>query len=260
LRQAMEQTPTKDRRRGGHSSGASPAFTSASPAVVRARRLMEAGDFAGALRAAEEVAGEDLAAAGELCEIVARVRAAYDLDEPGLLAKLRALIPDVTAADLERWRKAGEVQYRVIDGRVCYFDREPSNIFRFCAEARARRSRADPAPRPAWTLEDHLRRVTAEAARAGTAHVVPVRHRVRYRLTIPVGAPHVKQGARVRAWLPFPKVHERQREVKLIESSPAGAVVAPESAPQRTLSAEARKRISDAQKARWARYRKGRPK
>jgi len=31
-------------------------------------------------------------------------------------------------------------------------------------------------------------------------------------------------------------------------------------APRRPLSAEARKRISDAQKARWARYRKSRPK
>ena len=220
--------------------GASVAFTSTDPVIVQARGLMNEGQFT---RAEELIRGrgKDHDPAGdELLEIISRVRIAYDLDEAAMLAKLRAAIPDVTADDLLRWRNARQVQYRVIDGQVRYFGREPANIFRFCDEAKRRRRDTSP-DNPAWKLEDHLARVIAAAERDGRAEVVPIRHRVRYTLTIPPDAPSVKPGAVVRVWLPFPHEYgKRQYGVKLVGTSPAYKVLAPESAPQRTVYFEER--------------------
>ena len=75
-------------------------------------------------------------------EIVRRLRREYGLDESAMLEKLRPY-PDVTAADVHRWREAGELQHRVIDGQVRYFRREPSNLFRFSEDAKARRVKQD---------------------------------------------------------------------------------------------------------------------
>jgi hypothetical protein len=41
--------------------------------------------------------------------------------------------PISSATDL-RWRDASEIQFRLFDGHVFYFGREPSNIYRFCGE------------------------------------------------------------------------------------------------------------------------------
>ena len=144
------------------------------------------------------------------CEIIRRVRIDYSLSAADLLEKLKPSIRDVTQNDLERWRKAGEVQFRLIDGRIAYFGREPSNIFRFCGEAKDARGKA--AERADWTLEQHLARVIAEAKRTGRRQVVPIRHRVHYSLTILPDAPGLKQGAVVRVWLPFPQEYRQQQE------------------------------------------------
>src|SRR4051794_19117956 len=119
-------------------SGASLAFTTDDPVVGRARGLVAEGRFADAEAVLRESGGAAQARA-EMLDVIARIRSAYTLDEPALLKKLRPTIPDVTAADLGRWRAAGQVQFRTIDGRLLYFDREPSNVFRFCGEANRRR-------------------------------------------------------------------------------------------------------------------------
>lgn len=221
-------------------TGASAAFTSDDGLVVAARRLMNDGKLAEAERLVRTNDPKSHVGADELLDVIARIRIAYGLERDGLLARLRESIADVSADDLERWRVAGQVQYRVIDGQVCYFGREPANLFRFCEEAKRRRHEAS-ASQPAWKLEDHLARVIAAAEREAKADVLPIRHRVRYTLTISPNAPHLKPGATVRVWLPFP--HEcgsRQSGVKLLETSPRHTLLAPDSAPQRTVYFEQR--------------------
>jgi len=264
------QSPAHDR------SGASAAFTTHDPLVLRARQLADEGKFfeARAILTQKDASGDgrepatrdraprsghDLAAKDraandprdprareEMLDILDRTRAQYALDGPALLARLRESIPDASAADLERWRASGEAQYRMIDGQVRFFSREPANIFRFCDEAI--RQRKPPAPPAAgWTLVDHLARVVSEAKRTGQTQVVPIRHRVRYSLTVPADAPGLKPGALVRIWLPFPQEYSRQRDVKLISSNPHPALIAPPArgepltvAPQRTAYFERR--------------------
>ncbi len=221
-------------------SGASLAFTSTQPAVVHARQLVEQGKLAEAESFLTSSGGSSQAAV-EMREIIRRVRIDYSLSAEELLAKLKPSISDVTPNDLERWRKSGGVQYRMIDGHVAYFTREPSNIFRFCGEAKERRGDV---PEPAgWTLEKHLARVIAEARRTSRTQVVPMHHRVTYTLTILPNAPGIKKGALVRVWLPFPQEYRQQGEVKLIRTSPEFKSLAPSAtgeyplagAPQRTL-------------------------
>ncbi len=220
--------------------GASAAWTSDDPAVVRARELLTKGKFA---EAEGSLASDADPAHVEMREIIRRLRSEYTLTDEKLLAKLRKSIPDVTLADLHRWRDAGQVQHRVIDGQLLYFNREPSNIFRFCEEAKQRRV-AKPEEPPTFVLTDHLREVIAAAESSGKIEVVPIRHRITYTLTIPANPKGARRGSLVRVWLPYPQEYRQQRDVKLVSTSPTQHQVAPncegqgphfDGAPQRTI-------------------------
>jgi transglutaminase-like putative cysteine protease len=235
-------------------AGASVAFTSQDPVIVHCRELMEAGEFAKASAALDQEKPADARAADELRDVMGRVRSAYTTDPSQMLAKVKRSIPDVTAEDIERWRQAGELQYRTIDGRIVYFNREPANLFRFCEEAKRRRQMPTEA-KPAWRLEDHLARVISAAKAGGGPEVVPMRYRITYSLTVPSDAPGFKPGALVRVWLPFPQEYRQQKDVKLIRTSPGYDLLAgpskgnppKEGAAQRTIYFE--QRVADPPKA-----------
>ena len=60
-------------------------------------------------------------------------------------------------------------------------------------------------------------------------------HEIQYTVTIAETAPALKRGAPIRAWLPFPQELEQQREVRLIDASPAQYQLSPPGSPQRTI-------------------------
>jgi transglutaminase-like putative cysteine protease len=228
--------------------GASLAFTSTDLVIVAARELMEAGEFTKAIKLLDSKKPGDAQAGEELRDVMGRIRLAYASEPDVMLAKVKKAIPDVTADDLERWRKAGQLQARTIDGRVWYFDREPANLFRFCDEAKKRRKAGASKKETEWKLEDHIARVIAAAKDASGPELVPIRQRVTYRLTVPSSAPGFKPGALVRVWLPFPQEYRQQRDIKLISASPQYNLLADSSqgdpptkgAAQRTLYFEQR--------------------
>src|SRR5947207_1134456 len=82
-------------------SGASIAFTSTESSVVRARELFATGNFVHATKALDDA--RDSLAKEELIEIMRRQRQDYSATEPQLLATMKKDIPDVTAADIQRW-------------------------------------------------------------------------------------------------------------------------------------------------------------
>ena len=221
-------------------TGASAAFTSDDPVVLQARGLVDAGKFSEAEALLNDTGRGQAGARRQMLDIIQRIRVAYALESDVLLERVRQSIPDVSSADLEKWRSAGQVQYRMIDGKALYFGREPANLFRFCDEAKRRRRPAPQESAPLWTLQQHLARVIAAADQKGAAHVVPIRHRIKYTLTVSPQAPHLTPGALVRVWLPFPQEHERQFDVKLLGTSPSHAILAPPTAPQRTIYFEQR--------------------
>jgi len=202
----------------GPLSGAAQLFTSDEPIMVRVRQLVADGRLREAenlLQAEQKIDDPRRSqAAADALEIIRRIRRDYRLELPALVERLRSPIPDVTAADVERWRAAGEVQYRVLDGRPCYFIREPSNIFRFCEEARQRRdahaaTQAAPAPDKKAQAEqqmiEHIRKALAAADASGKTEVLPIRQRIRYKLTVAPNRPGARSGSLVRCWLPFPQ-------------------------------------------------------
>lgn len=214
------------------SSASSSAFVSRDPIVLQARALMAAGNFKQAeslLTAWTQSSNRETARdRTEMLEVIRRTRYDYSLDEKGLAAKVREVIPNATDAEVARWADESRVRFRIIDGRKFFFRREPRNIFIFSPEAIRRRAEAgNEPPKGHWKLIDHLQTVIDDAERTGQTEVVPVRHKITYTLTITNNAPGIKAGALVRAWLPYPQEYRQQKDVKLMEASPEPRLIAP---------------------------------
>ena len=214
-------------------TGASLAWTSDEPAVVAARKLIVQGK----LSEAESELDDSTEAQRQTREIIRRIRKDYSLDETKLLEKIRKSIPDATMDDVHRWRDAKQLQFREIDGKTVYFNREPSTLFRFNEEAKKRRDShaSGNAEKPKFVLTDHLASVIAAAEKSENIELMPIRHRITYTLTIEANRPGAKPGSLVRCWLPYPKEYRQQKDVKLISSTPSVTTIAPNNAPQRTL-------------------------
>jgi len=241
-------------------TGASMFWTSEDALVRQARELVGQGRFAEAEKRLACAQGRSKPgvdqARDEGLEIIRRIRLDYDLSAERLLDRLRKSIPDVSAADLERWRQASQVQHRIIDGKVGYFGREPANIWRFCDEAkqwRARdRGRRSQTPPPSALADEderlfeHLEQVIAQAERTGRVEVAPIKHTIRHRLIVKPNRPGARAGSLVRCWLGYAQEYRQQRSIKLIRTSPAEHGIAPSvgdgyplgGAPQRTIYLE----------------------
>jgi transglutaminase-like putative cysteine protease len=167
-------------------------------------------------------------------EIIRRTRLDFPFSNNDVLKQIKESIPDATQQDLARWREAGDLHYRVIDGEMRFFQRAVSNLFRFNAEAKRRQVNAL-APRKFDTtaLVEKLVRMSSSAE---LTEIYPVKHHVRYELTVHEGHPRLKPGANMRAWLPFPQAYRRQqRDVKLIRSEPAHRMISENGSPHRTI-------------------------
>lgn len=193
---------------------------------------MDAGKFKEAeellAKSDRDATADALQARQELAEIIRRTRHEYSLDAVGLLAKVKKVVPDATAREVERWAQESRARFRLIDGTKFYFRREPQNIFLFSDAAKKRRAAAGNAPKKnKFKLTEHLAAVVAEAERFGKVEVEPVRHQITHTLTIPANHPAIKTGSVVRVWLPFPQEYRQQRDVKLVSASPQPKLVAP---------------------------------
>jgi transglutaminase-like putative cysteine protease len=224
-----------------NNSGASLLFTSSHPVAIQIRGLMEQGSLGKAEKllgdTQEESDSELDPLLTEAADIIRRLRREYALDLSDLMIKLKDLIPNITADDIQRWREAGQLQWRLIDGQVCYFRREPANLFRFCEEAKrrgdehagrqAKQDQSNNKPSPRQRLLEHLNEIVTAAERNGQNQVLPLRHRICYRLTVRPNRPFVKAGSLVRCWLPFPQQYRQQKDIRLIRTKPTRHVVAP---------------------------------
>lgn len=172
-------------------------------------------------------------------EILRRIRYDFSLDEDAVLTELRENIPDVTLEDLHRWRDSGDLQHRMIDGQERYFRRAVSNLIRFSEEANSRRKR-DLQENPdddasEFSLVDHVAKLVRLSESSSEAEIYPVKHTVTYELQVHKDHPRVKQGAVVKAWLPFPQEYQQQQNVRLLESQPAPTQLAENLTPHRTV-------------------------
>ena len=171
-------------------------------------------------------------------ERMRRILLDFTLDADAVKARLRRDIPDLRDSEFADWDARGLLERQVIDGRVLYFKRSPSNLFRLGADARARRANDAPATDgPMESANAHHREVVDAARLTKASSVAPRRGRVTQSLTVEADA--VPAGETVRAWIPYPRALPGQQEgIRFIASEPVRHVIAPESALQRTVYLE----------------------
>ena len=223
-----------------------PQASRPSPELAAVIDLVDAGRFADADAAIERALADDRDEAtlrdalAFQRERMRRIGLDFGLDAAGLEAALRRQIPDLRDDEFLRWRRAGLFESQTIDGKVRYFNRAPSNLFRLSAEARERR--AQPATFYDSPFEvrqqAHHAEVRDQALATGRRAVAP--RRVRVTQTLTVNADAVPAGETVRAWIPFPRaIPNQQEDIRLLDSVPARHRLAPDSTLQRTVYLEA---------------------
>ncbi len=218
---------------------------SVAQAASRATTLIDSGLFreAEALIAdAVSSANTDSTARRELefqRERMRRILLDFTLDVAQVKAAVRKQIPDLKDEEFERWEKAGLFERRTIDDKTLYFNRSPYNLFRLSAEARGRRAVQKPFDDgPLEVPHPHHREVRDAAVASGNRFVAPRNIRVTQSITVEADA--VPAGKTIKAWIPFPRVIPGQQEnIRLVDSRPKAANVAPESTLQRTAYLEA---------------------
>lgn len=167
-------------------------------------------------------------------EILRRSRLDFNLTPDQVLTELKKEIADATVDDVNRWTASGELLSRTFAGQTYYFHNAVPNLFRISEEARGRRTHEPPAKKK-FDLNGLIQKSLEESADSPVPEVHPIRHHVKYSLSINEGHPLVKPGATVKAWLPFPQEYRQQRDVKLLSTNPSGGRVASTDAPQRSI-------------------------
>jgi len=69
--------------------------------------------------------------------------------------------------------------------------------------------------------------VIAAAEKTGETEVLPIKHRIKFTVTIEANRPGAKKGSLVRAWLPFPQEYRQQKDVTLVSDNPPHKLLAP---------------------------------
>jgi len=176
-------------------------------------------------------------------ERMRRILLDFSLDRDQAIARVRKQVPDLREEEFSRWDEAGLLERRVIDGATRYFNRAPSNLFGLSPEALARRHPTTPSlDGPMEHLNPHHREVR-DAVAAGKP--APTRA-VRVTQSLTVDADAVPAGELLHAWIPVPReIAGQQDGFRLVGSTPATHVLAPTSAPMRTVYLEAPARAGE---------------
>lgn len=173
-------------------------------------------------------------------ERMRRILFDFSLAAADAKARVREQVPDLTDAEFTRWDGLGYLERQLIDGRLYYFNRAPSNLFRLSGEARSRRATQKPfVDSPLESPNDYHRKLLSTAVTREMTSIEPQRIRVTQTLTVTADA--VPSGETVRAWIPYPRaLRGQQEDIVLLGSEPEVARIAPEDVSQRTVYLEKR--------------------
>src|SRR3954469_7546807 len=164
---------------------------------AKLKTLIDRGDFADAEKILRtqisDVSAPITTEPAIQLEVLRRTRYDFALSDKDVLAELKQSIPDATQADVDRWRKSGDLQYRVIDGENRYFRRAVSNLFRFNAEAKHRQQHATAEKK--YNTRALVEKLVNLAESSDSPEIYPVKHRVHYEITVHDKQPLVKEGA-----------------------------------------------------------------
>ncbi|MDP2337806.1 MAG: transglutaminase domain-containing protein, partial [Bacteroidota bacterium] len=152
--------------------------------------------------------------------------------------------PELDTSLLRNWEKNLKLEIRQIDGEKRYFKNAVNNLFRLDDAAHHRMVEVDGLQVDSLDLFciQHTRKIIAETKVSGKP-VLPVRMKLSYSFVVEPNA--VPDGKIIRCWMPFPREGDlRQKNVKLLQSDPEKASIAPESDLQRSVYLE-KKAVKD---------------
>ncbi len=197
------------------------------PEDIRRRKLW--GDLDGAVRLIDRRLAGDLPEGMRRCltvhrELICRLPADFPYTRAQALAMTRERIPGFTEAEFDALTDAGQIRWIYVNGEMRYFNRFLDSICKSLPDI-ARRAGED-ASKSAERLERCMRRMKEEGQ-------VSTRIRIRASLRLHDGL--FAPGMFVRAHLPIPLESWEQSDVRIEKIFPAGGLVAPADAPQRTV-------------------------
>jgi len=169
-----------------------------------------------------------------LKDMALRIRSDFTLTESAIQARLAKEFGDKIQSDKEVWEKNNWLEFRIIDGEKRYFKRAVSNLKLILKSKQNEIQETD-----SFHLFRlmHARKVIAAASDGKP--VIPVKIKLTYRLSVDADA--VPDGEIVRCWLPYPReIHNRQREVTLLNTIPENHFIAPDTVTQRSVYLEQR--------------------
>lgn len=214
----------------------------AQPNFAEINKLIQSGEFTNASNLIDKKLQSSKLDFCEIFELqfekerMDRIRKDFNKTSEDVLKFVKKYYPIVTEKDLEKWEKDGSLEFKVIDGKKCYFSRAASNLFRINKDAKKQKELVDgfqKDPLDAF-LEDYIPKVLDESANAQESLVKPITFKLNY--TIIVDANVVPHGEIIKCWLPFPREgHQRQLDVKLLAVNNEEYVIASNDNPQRTL-------------------------
>lgn len=180
---------------------------------------------AGELTAAEQLIGERMAVATNEAEIkqltwtrdsIKLVRNDFRRDSAYVVDYIKKYIPELTAEKVAEWEASGVIEYKVIDGKKCYFRNAAPNVFRVDEWAMEfKKELSDES-----SLDKVLAGQIPEIVAAGSGELAePVTMKVRHSITLKeTGA--IVPGDTVRVWIPIPRMDvPRQKDFVALASS-----------------------------------------
>jgi len=174
-------------------------------------------------------------------ERLRRIRKDYSISEEKAIKKLKEEFPGISDEKIQNWIDSGLLDFIYIDGKRFFFNRFISNLLFLCDEdvclkKKMRNEEKEEYRKPREALKNHV----LEIITSGNEGYFSERL-VRAGIKLTVNKEQLDSSDNVlRVWLPFPRVGDQQYEVKLIRAQPSNYILAPDSAPQRTIYFEVR--------------------
>jgi transglutaminase-like putative cysteine protease len=165
-----------------------------------------------------------------------RIRKDFNKTAEDVLKYIKKYYPNADETDLKKWEENGSLEYKVIDGKIWYFARAASNLFRINKEAKKQKEIVDGYKKDSLDefLEQYVPKVLDESANSQESLVKPVTFRLNYTVTLNANA--VPHGEVVRCWLPYPREgHNRQQNIKLLAVNSDEYIIASNDNLQRTI-------------------------
>ncbi|MEN8121226.1 MAG: transglutaminase domain-containing protein [Bacteroidota bacterium] len=165
-------------------------------------------------------------------QIAKRVELDFRYSEDEINKQLLESLGQYSIDDKKKWEDNKLLEYRIINGEKRYFSRAVSNLLRLNKES------VDTVIESARDIfcRKHTLKVINQTDSVGKC-VMPVDFEISYKINLEADA--VPAGETIRCWMPWPKEnHQRQFDLKLINTSESKYIIAPDSCGQRSIYME----------------------